>query len=1002
MKHDIARTTRTLERVGGSAPARRLLAAALTACLAWVAVPALAQSTGATLRGQVTAGPAPATGATVVVLNPATGLRRSVQAGADGRYAVAGLPPGSYRIEVQSGGQAAVRELTVQVGQTATLDLDVGGTPGTGAAGDAATLDTVQVVGVAVETRTSELATYVTPRQIQALPQGTRNFLAFADLVPGMQFQHDAGGNTRLRSGAQNASAINVYIDGMGQKGYTLPGGIGGQDSTRGNPFPQSAIGEYKVITSNYKAEFDQIGSAAVVAATRSGGNDFQGGFFWDRTHTGWRASTPAEARTGVKVRSREEQYGLSFSGPILRDRLSYFIAYEAKDYSTPKTVELGAPGRYDPADLPPGILAQLGPTASPFAQDMVFGKLSWTPDDRNLVEFTTQLRDEDERVGVGGNNTAERATVNRNQVTRHDLRWQYSADRWLNDAHLTFEDLAWSPRATFDGNGYILQVSEPTANDRLNIGTLLNTGASPNHQDKGQRGWSLQDDFTWMGWEGHTLKLGVKFKDVEVRAVERHYANPQFHYDLATGIGQPWRVEFATGDAGTTGGFTTSANRQFGIYVQDDWEVNDRLTLNYGLRWDYETTPAYEDFVTPAALAADVRAFPNFRNADWDPEDYISDGRKRKPFKGAWQPRVGFSYDLAGNQRHVVYGGAGRAYDRNLFDYLQLETNRTSFGRYNFFFTDADGACRRPGGDCVAWDPAYLQPGVLDRLAAGVVLPREWYLNNNELKVPYSDQFSLGIRNAFELGAQTWYSDVSVVHVRSYDGITARLGNRRPDGSFLPPGGSWGTPWGFDPPFGRVVLIDNQFRTRATSLLLKLDKPYTASSRWGANLAYTWTHGRQNTNADGGIDMFEYPDAGYYGWLPSRGVAEHRLVGAGIWDAGAGFTLSAKLVLESSKYRNATNCLGGWDDCIIDPYRPGGRIGYKRLDLAAGREFDTGSNLRFRIRADLLNVFDWRNRDGWDDWYGGPGDPNPGFGNYTDSIICGTRTFKLSLGIDW
>ena len=108
MKHDIARTTRTLERVGGSAPARRLLAAALTACLAWVAVPALAQSTGATLRGQVTAGPAPATGATVVVLNPATGLRRSVQAGADGRYAVAGLPPGSYRIEVQSGGQAAV------------------------------------------------------------------------------------------------------------------------------------------------------------------------------------------------------------------------------------------------------------------------------------------------------------------------------------------------------------------------------------------------------------------------------------------------------------------------------------------------------------------------------------------------------------------------------------------------------------------------------------------------------------------------------------------------------------------------------------------------------------------------------------------------------------------------------------------------------------------------------------------------------------------------------
>ena len=997
MSNGILRSSRTRTRPGRRTATQRRLAAELLACLVLAATPALAlaQGSGASVRGQVMAGSAPVADAGIVVFNPATGLRRSVQAGADGRYAVAGLPPGSYRIEVQSGDRTAVRELTVQVGQTVTLDLalDAGGTT---------TLDTVQVLGVAVETRTSEIATYVTPRQIEALPQGTRNFLAFADLVPGMQFQHDAGGNTRLRSGAQNASAINVYIDGVGQKGYTLPGGIGGQDSTRGNPFPQSAIGEYKVITSNYKAEYDQIGSAAVVAATRSGGNEFGGGFFWDRTHADWRAPTPAEQRSRLKVPSREEQYGVSFAGPIVRDRLNFFIAYEAKDYSTPRTVELGAPGRYDPAVLPPGILAQLGPTASPFGQDLYFGKLTWTADDRNLVELSAQVRDEDERVGVGGNNTAEHATVNRNRVSRYDLRWQYNAADWLNDAHLTFEDLSWSPRATFAGNGYILQVSEPAANDRLNVGTILNTGASPNHQDKGQRGGSLQDDFTWLGWERHTLKMGVKVKQVEVRAVERHFANAQFHYDLATGLGQPYRVEFGTGDAGTSGGFTRSANRQFGIYLQDDWEVSERLTVNLGLRWDYETTPAYEDFVTPAALAADIRAFPNFRNADWDPEDYLSNGRNRTAFSGAWQPRLGFSYDLGADQRHVLYGGAGRAYDRNLFDYLQLEINRTSFGRYNFFFTDADGVCRRPGGDCVAWNPAYLQPGVLDQLAAGVDLPREWYLNNNALKVPYSDQFSLGIRNAFDLGTQTWYSDVSVAHVRSHDGITARLGNRRPDGSFLPPGGSWGTPWGFDPPFGRIVLVDSQFRTRATSLLLKLDKPYTTSSRWGATFAYTWTHGRQNTNADGGIDMFEYPEAGYYGWLPSRGVPGHRLVSSGIWGIGTGFTFSGKLVLESSRYRNATNCLGGWNDCIIDPYRPRGTIGYKRLDLAASREFDTGSAVRFRIRADLLNVFDWHNRDGWDDWYGGPGDPNPNFGAPSDSIIGGTRTFKLSLAIDW
>src|SRR5207342_3069018 len=147
------------------------------------------------------------------------------------------------------------------------------------------------------ETKTSEVATYVTQRQIQALPQNSRNFLAFADTVPGMIFDTKADGSTQLRSGAQSANGINVFIDGVGQKNYVLKGGISGQDGSRGNPFPQLAIGEYKVITSNYKAEYDQISSAAVTAVTRSGTNDLQGSFFWDRTSDLWREATPTEER---------------------------------------------------------------------------------------------------------------------------------------------------------------------------------------------------------------------------------------------------------------------------------------------------------------------------------------------------------------------------------------------------------------------------------------------------------------------------------------------------------------------------------------------------------------------------------------------------------------------------------------------------------------------------------------------------------------------------------
>src|SRR3546814_1681067 len=172
-----------------------------------------------------------------------------------------------------------------------TLNLGLGGVPETGAAGEATDLDTVVVTAPAmVETNTSEVATYVTQKQIDSLPQNSRNFLAFADTVPGMQFITSPNGSeSQLRSGAQGSSNINVFIDGVGQKNYVTPGGMTGQDDSRGNPFPQAAIGEYKVITSNYKAEYDQISSAAVVAVTKSGTNEFRGSFFWDRTSEAWR-----------------------------------------------------------------------------------------------------------------------------------------------------------------------------------------------------------------------------------------------------------------------------------------------------------------------------------------------------------------------------------------------------------------------------------------------------------------------------------------------------------------------------------------------------------------------------------------------------------------------------------------------------------------------------------------------------------------------------------------
>src|SRR4030095_1577874 len=139
-----------------------------------------------------------------------------------------------------------------------------------------------------------EVGTNVSQDQIENVPQMTRNFLEFADTVPGVVFEVDAKGKTSIRGGAQNANGVNLYIDGVGKKGYVRSGVSGQAGDTQGNPFPQLAIGEYKVITSNYKAEYDQLSSAAITAISRSGTNQFDGQAFGTYSADNWRARTPA------------------------------------------------------------------------------------------------------------------------------------------------------------------------------------------------------------------------------------------------------------------------------------------------------------------------------------------------------------------------------------------------------------------------------------------------------------------------------------------------------------------------------------------------------------------------------------------------------------------------------------------------------------------------------------------------------------------------------------
>jgi hypothetical protein len=425
------------------------LATAISAILLSSALPqgAAAQSANSALRGK-----APASGE-VVATNTDTGLTRRTQVNADGSYVLVGLPPGTYRV---SAGPGTEQIVSLSIASTATLDFGGQQAP--------AQLGEVEVSGNRLaEVRTSEVGGGISLRQIEVTPQITRNFLEFADAVPGMQFSVDAKGRTQLRSGALGTGATNVYIDGVGQKNYVRPSGASGQAGvdanprsganqdtvgSSGNPFPQLAIAEYKVITSNYKAEYDQVSGAAITAVTKSGTNEFEASAFMTYTDEGLREKTPAEEAAGTgKEGGDSKEYGFSIGGPIIKDKLHFFLTYEAKDFTTPNTVQ--APELFDDNNvqldwvgaLTPELRANYGPVANPFDEDLIFAKLDWEVGYSDRIELSAKSREERQQSGAAGVVAESAATTYINDDKRLALRWEHSGERYFNEATVTYED---------------------------------------------------------------------------------------------------------------------------------------------------------------------------------------------------------------------------------------------------------------------------------------------------------------------------------------------------------------------------------------------------------------------------------------------------------------------------------------------------------------------------------------------------------------------------------
>lgn len=935
--------------------------------------PVGAQVAGANVRGQITLAGAPVKpGLAVVAVNKADGRTYRTTTAANGSYILVGLAPGSYEIRVtDEAGIVQTQVITVSVGETASVDLAL---PAPG------TLDRVVIVGLLQrkDVRAPEVGTHVSREQIESLPQSSRNFLSFADLAPGVQFSTDQNtGFVRLQSGSQNQDNVNLFIDGVGQKNYILRGGISGLDASRGNPFPQSAVSEYKIITQNYKAEFDQVSSAAITAVTRSGTNKLLGDVFWDHTEADWSSKDPLQEKAeqqGLKrPNAKQNQYGFSVGGPIQPDTVHYFAAFERKDISTPRLVVLQNDNLLPNAGIVPSLRALQGSTTQDFKEDLLFGRADAQISDDQRLMLTARVRreadivPEDNRLSAPGNDKSRT-----NDETRLDAKHEWTRGAFLNEARVGYEDFKWNPHSNAS-TPFIKYKVSPTNNCPTNCQDVIFTGGSPDAQLRKQSGVYVQNDLTFTGLAAHAFKGGVKIKDMkfDLSGTSRSVDVLETQIHNLTGLPTVFNTIPAIAPASVN-----IKNRMFGLYFQDDWQVSRQLELNLGMRWDYEDNALNNNYVTPADRVSAIYALDQPRWGITPPAgqtyaqslargginigEFISSGSSRKAFKGAFQPRLGFSYDVLGDRNTVAFGGYGRAYDRTMANHALDEKQKNA----------------SPGG--------------------------EIWLIKNDHKFPFTDQLSLGLRQA--IGA--WNGEVGYIYSHAQNQFFWYGGNRDANGGFAtqsPIDPLWGGPAGY----GTLILGDFVGEAKTQALYLKGDKPYSRASGWGLTAVYTYSDA-ETTNREWTNDIFSWT----YGksvrqWYPSKDVAPHRLVVAGLTDKliPYGFMLSGKLTLETGRPYRVVDCSKGFSNCV---YQQGDVNSFRQFDVAIGKDVKVGMG-RFNFRADVLNLFNWVNYGSYDDWVGGPtanpqnkyGGDNPNTGKPT-GMAGPMRTFKLTVRYLW
>lgn len=964
------------------------------ALLAMTAGAAMAQTSTGSVRGYVRGpGNLPMGGAIVSARHTEMNTTRGTNSNDAGFYNLPGLRPGSYEITVRRLGSAPqVRSVRVLIGQTLDIDFDISET--------AVTLAGVEVTADVTtrETRTSEVASNVTQEQIENLPSRDRNFLDLTKLAPGVNQAPVNNDQKKFSAGAQPADFVNVFVDGASYKNDVLQGGVAGQDASRGNPFPQGAVQEFRVITQNFKAEYQKAASAIITATTKSGGNTWEGDGFFNTIGKGSKFT----ARDPISVRDNRPrpdfsrvQGGGSIGGPLQRDRMFFFGTYELNFQNSPGDVFVGGDGALAPPGLNPQQYA--GRFTQEFREHLGFGKLTFTPSERNTFDVSANIRHETDVKGFGGQTSFQSAEDVRQQVYTGLANWKYTGSRWFNEAQISGQHYRWNP----------VPLNEQEIG--RNYFGIIRIGGRDTEQRFTQNRISLRNDVTRSAvqWAGdHVFKGGVSVDFLTYEATKFFTGNPVFNFRRDENYLRPFQVLFGFGQP------TQEAdNTQVGAYIQDDWSIGERFVLNLGLRWDIETNMVNNDYVTPAGIRDSLSSF--FRDSLFvtvprqnQPFQivrtvdqlgglgaYFTDGNQRPAFKKAFQPRIGASFDLSGDGRSVLFGGFGVYYDRNFWNQMFDEEFRRD---YKVLRIEFDTIGPRPACTfCVRWDPRYFDVDELRTLAAsGTAGAPEVFLIANDTKPPKTNQFSVGMRQTL---GNTLLS-LTYAGARSFNGFSFIRGTRCDSLNCN----------ALAPTYARLIISDNRVKTWYDAILLGVDKPLRLASRWGGGLSYTWAFNNERQgNFFFSLDP-RYPTVADFPRRRAPETQEHTVVANGIVRIPWGFLFSSVVTLGTGFTQQAADQTLGTNPqfelqyIYEPPTRPFLGMGHvfatQNMDLRLGKDFALAGGQSVGLVIDLFNAFNSRNFGCYDARIPRTGQTNANFGRPT----CSAPGRRLQLGLTY